>query len=191
MSNSILSDQYNIVHFGLQANPHGFNFGFHSKRTCTNRVEHLFIYQTFLCLISNVGLNLLSHIFSLKIRTTLISYVSFGELSSVPPCTSNRRASFENVSPTTSHHRFHDLMYVSAKPRYDTNCQDLFKSMSNSILSDQYNIIHFGLQASPHSFTFGFHSKRPRTNRVEHLFIYQTFLCLSSNVRLNLLSHKN
>ncbi|KAG5409778.1 hypothetical protein IGI04_006097, partial [Brassica rapa subsp. trilocularis] len=36
------------------------------------------------------------------LRITFISCVSFGELSSVPSCTSNRMASFENVSSTTS-----------------------------------------------------------------------------------------
>uniref|UniRef100_M4EYS7 Uncharacterized protein n=1 Tax=Brassica campestris TaxID=3711 RepID=M4EYS7_BRACM len=40
-----------------------------------------------------------------ELRTTFISYVSFGESSSAPPCTSNRKAFFENVSPTT-HHRW-------------------------------------------------------------------------------------
>ncbi|KAG5403042.1 hypothetical protein IGI04_009161 [Brassica rapa subsp. trilocularis] len=62
-----------------------------------SRVQFYLILLTFLCLISDVGLNLLSHILSLKLRTTFISYVSF--------ITS---PFFENVLP--QHHRFHDLL---------------------------------------------------------------------------------
>ncbi|KAG5410730.1 hypothetical protein IGI04_007049 [Brassica rapa subsp. trilocularis] len=71
-------------------------------------------FQTFFCLISDVGLNLLSHILPLKLRTTFISYISFGESSSAPPCTTNRRAFFENVSPTTS--RSFEIVITEAGP---------------------------------------------------------------------------
>ncbi|KAG5375289.1 hypothetical protein IGI04_039885, partial [Brassica rapa subsp. trilocularis] len=70
----------------------------------------------FLCLISDVGLRLRSLILLLKPRITSISCVSFGESSLAPPCTGNRRAFFENVSPTTSQ--------IFVKPGSDTNCWD-------------------------------------------------------------------
>ena len=48
-----------------------------SKCLILIRVGHLFIYYTFFCITSNVGLCLIFHILSLKLMTTLISYVFF------------------------------------------------------------------------------------------------------------------
>ncbi|KAG5385933.1 hypothetical protein IGI04_037403, partial [Brassica rapa subsp. trilocularis] len=95
--------------WALETGPHGFTFGFLPKRPRTIR--------TFLCLISDVELNLLSHILSLKLRTTFISYVSFGESSSVTPCTSNRRAFFLECFS-------HNTSQISRQPGSDTNCWD-------------------------------------------------------------------
>ena len=63
------------------------------------RVGHLFLYLTFLCLIFNMGLCLISHFLLLKLKTTVISCVSF-----LWECVSHNISVFWEC-----HHRFHDL----------------------------------------------------------------------------------
>ncbi|KAG5392700.1 hypothetical protein IGI04_022663 [Brassica rapa subsp. trilocularis] len=60
---------------------------------------------------------------SQKASITSISSVSFGESSLAPPCTGNRMASFENVSPTTSR-SFEIVITDLRQPGSDTNCWD-------------------------------------------------------------------
>ncbi|KAG5393822.1 hypothetical protein IGI04_023785 [Brassica rapa subsp. trilocularis] len=146
-----------------------------------SRIQLYLILLTFLCLISDVGLNLLSHILPLKLRITSISSVSFGESSLAPPCTGNRMASFENVSPTTSR-SFEIVITDLRQPGALIPIVGIAKSRIQLylILLVRYCPL-WALEAGPHGFTFGFLPKRPRTIR--------TFLCLISDVGLNLLSH--
>ncbi|KAG5402500.1 hypothetical protein IGI04_017107, partial [Brassica rapa subsp. trilocularis] len=192
----------------LEAGPHGFTFGFLPKRPRTIR--------TFLCLISDVGLNLLSHILPLKLRITSISSVSFGESSLAPPCTGNRMASFENVSPTTSR-SFEIVITDLRQPGSDTNCWDceipyptlsyLISTILSTLgLGGRPKWIYFWFPSQKASITsissvsFGesslappctgnrmasFENVSPTTSRSFEI----TFLCLISDVGLNLLSH--
>ncbi|KAG5416454.1 hypothetical protein IGI04_004021, partial [Brassica rapa subsp. trilocularis] len=110
----------------------------------------------------------------LLLRITSISCVSFGESSLAPPCTGNRMASFENVSPTTSH-RFHDLLTFLQhlrQPGSDTNCWDCEISCPTLSYLISTILSTLGLRGWSAWIYFWFSSPKASYIRVEHLFIY-------------------
>ncbi|KAF3605232.1 hypothetical protein DY000_02044675 [Brassica cretica] len=123
------------------------------------------------------------------LKTTFISYISFGELSSVPPCTSKRRASFENVSPTTSQRkcwredellsRYTDY-FAKALSGVSFPCVKMFNESPN--LSTLIDVPLFHISQSIYGTTHNWMNLPP----VEVLYFSVFILCAFDQILLDL-----